>query len=69
MNYNMAKDEATYRKVADTFKQKADRLWSKGNADIQRGNEGKGYSELRMASKSYETAKTATEAADRLKSK
>ncbi len=65
----MAKGEATYRKVADTFKQKADRLWAKGNADIKSGNEGKGYSELRMASKSYETAKKATEAADKLRGK
>ena len=61
----MPKDEATYRKVADTFKQKADRLWAKGNADIKSGNEGKGYEELRMARKSYETAKTAAEAAER----
>ena len=65
----MPKDEATYRKLADTFKQKADRLWAKGNADIKSRNEGKGYSELRMASKSYDTAKKATEAADRLKRK
>ena len=65
----MSKDEITYRKVADTFKQKADRLWAKGNTDIESGNEGKGYSKLRMASKSYETAKKATETANKLRSK
>ena len=55
----MAKDEETYRKAAETAKTKADKFWAKA----KNGESPVNYD---MARTGYETARRATESADRI---
>ena len=61
----MAKSAATYKKVAQTFKEKGDRHYARGCAAAKKGDKDTANKEHAAAQNAYRTMKSALESAEK----